>query len=75
MLRYFKKRLRHFLLFFYVTSAYLGATHIHHEALASHDDCKVCIVVKNLHSGDTPVPFCLLETQTYDEKIIVPLIL
>ena len=42
------------LLFFYLTSTYLGATHIHNEALESHGDCKVCIVVKNLNSGDAP---------------------
>ncbi len=42
------------LLFFYLFSSYLGATHIHQDALTSHDSCKVCIVVKNLHSSDTP---------------------
>jgi len=42
------------LFFFYLTSTYLGATHIHNDALESHGDCKVCIVVKNLNSGDTP---------------------
>ena len=40
------------LLFFYLSSAYLGATHIHNDALESSTDCKVCIVVKNLNSGD-----------------------
>ena len=53
MPRYLKRHIVHLLLFFYVTSSYLGATHIHHDALASHDDCKVCIVVKNLHNGKT----------------------
>ena len=42
------------LLFFYLTSSYLSATHIHNDAVESHGDCKVCIVVKNLNSGDTP---------------------
>jgi len=45
------------LLFFYLTSGYLSATHIHHDTLASHADCKICMVVKNLHSGDTPLVF------------------
>ncbi len=40
------------LLFFYFTSAYLGATHIHHDALDSLE-CKVHVLVKNLNSGDT----------------------
>jgi len=42
------------LLFFYLTSSYLSATHIHKDALRSHADCKICIVVKNLHSADVP---------------------
>ena len=42
------------LLFFYLTSSYLSATHIHNDALESHTDCKVCIVVKNLNSSATP---------------------
>jgi len=41
------------LLFLYLTSSYLGATHIHHKALESID-CKVHILVKNLNSADTP---------------------
>ena len=43
-----------FLLFFYLSSSYLSATHIHYDALESHSDCKVCIVVKNINSGDVP---------------------
>jgi hypothetical protein len=43
-----------FLLLFYLTSSYLSATHIHNRSVVSHDDCKVCIVVKNLNSGDAP---------------------
>ena len=54
-----KLRIVHFLLFFYLFSSYLGAAHIHHDALASHHDCKVCTVAKNLHNGDTPDPVCL----------------
>ena len=42
------------LLFFYLTSSYLSATHIHSKVQHSHPDCKVCILVKNLNSSDTP---------------------
>ena len=42
------------LLFFYLSSAYLSATHIHHDALESLDDCKVHLIVKNLNSADAP---------------------
>jgi len=42
------------LLFLYLTSAYLGATHIHHKALKPLD-CKVHILVKNLNSADIPI--------------------
>jgi len=42
------------LLFFYFTSTYLSATHTHHDALESLDDCKVHLIVKNLSSADTP---------------------
>ena len=54
-----KLRIVHFLLFFYLFSSYLGATHIHHDVLASHDDCKVCIVVKSIDNGDAPHPVSL----------------
>ena len=43
-----------FLLLFYLSSSFLSATHIHKDQLTVHDDCKVCIVVKNLNSGDVP---------------------
>ncbi len=45
------------LLFFYLFSSFASATHIHHDMHASQDDCKVCIVVKNLHSADIPSAF------------------
>jgi len=65
----FQQRIVHFLLFFYLFSSYLGATHIHHDALTFHDDCKVCIVVKNLHNGDTSdsVTLPLIDTVHYQE--------
>ena len=52
-----RMRIVKLLLFFYLFSSYLGAAHIHKDTLTSHDDCKVCIVVKNLHSGDAPATF------------------
>ena len=60
----FQQRIVHFLLLFYLLSSYLGATHIHHDALASHDNCKVCIVVKNLHNGKTSDSVTLPLTDT-----------
>ena len=50
-----KSILLRFLLFFYLTSTYLGATHIHHDALESSLDCKVHVLVKNLNSADVPI--------------------
>ena len=38
---------------FYVTSSFLSATHFHADGL-EHNDCKVCIVHKNLNIGDAP---------------------
>lgn len=68
-MKQFKKRIIHALLFFYLFSSYLGASHIHHDQHLSHDDCKVCIVVKNLHSGDMPLPVVLpgIEKYRYQE--------
>ncbi len=43
------------ILFFYITSSYLTATHIHKRAIQQHANCKVCIMAKNLHSGDIEV--------------------
>ena len=64
----FKRRLIHMLLAFYLFSSYLGDTHIHDEGYASHDSCKVCIVVKNLHSGDAPATFALIRLQYLVQK-------
>jgi len=52
---YKKSKFIHFLLFFYLFSSYLGATHVHNDSHASQDDCQVCLVVKNLHSADAPI--------------------
>ncbi len=43
-----------FTLLFYLLSSFLSATHIHNDEHVSHNDCKICIVVKNLHSADAP---------------------
>ncbi len=40
------------LFFFYLSSSYLGATHIHQDGLESLSDCKVHLLVKNLNSAD-----------------------
>ncbi len=51
------KRIHSFLLnaivLFYLSSSFLSATHFHDDAL-EQDDCKVCIVHKNLNSADVP---------------------
>ena len=49
-----KQILIRFLLLFYISSSFLSATHVHDEHGHAHDDCEVCIVVKNLNSGDVP---------------------
>lgn len=41
------------LLLFYLTSAFLSATHIHNDEL-EHNDCKICIIAKNINSADAP---------------------
>ena len=55
-----------FLLLFYLSSSFLSATHIHTKPLTAHDDCKVCIVVKNLNSADVP------SFETLDFVALVP---
>ena len=54
---YLNKSLIRVLLFFYLFSASLSATHIHHDMTQAHDDCKVCIITKNLHSTDAPASY------------------
>ena len=53
-MKHLQKSIIRLLLLFYLTSSYLSATHIHHEATLADGDCKVCIMVKNINSGDTP---------------------
>jgi len=42
-------------LFLYLTSSYLSATHTDNQALEEHGDCKVCIIINNLHSANIPI--------------------
>jgi len=58
-----------FLLFFYLTSSYLSATHIHKNITQQHSDCKVCLVVKNLHAPDIPHSDIYAISDNYYEKI------
>jgi len=57
------------LLFFYLTSSYLSATHIDKNITQQHSDCKVCIVVKNLHAPDIPHSDIYTINDNYYEKI------
>jgi len=61
-----KQILIRFLLLFYLSSSFLSATHIHKKPLTVHDDCKVCIVVKNLNSADVP------SFETLDFVVLLP---
>ena len=61
-----KQILIRFLLLFYLSSSFLSATHIHNDHIMAHDDCKVCIVVKNLNSGDVP------SFETLDFLVVLP---
>ena len=49
----------------------MSATHIHNDAIETHSHCKVCIVVKNLHSGDFPNTQPINLTCAYDYEPIV----
>jgi len=58
------------LLFFYLTSSYLSATHIHKNIAQQHSDCKVCIVVKNLYAPDIPhIDISCIGCYNFYEKI------
>lgn len=55
------------LLFFYLGASTLSATHIHHDGI-SHTDCKVCPIVKNLHSADAPSVAITLVIPLYHDR-------
>jgi len=59
------------LLFLYLFSSFVSATHIHHDALESHVDCKVCLVVKNLHSADVPSSYTFENKLPYYLTVLV----
>ena len=61
-----KQILIRFLLLFYLSSSFLSATHIHKKLLTIDNDCKVCIIVKNLNSGDVP------SFETLDFVVLLP---
>jgi hypothetical protein len=70
-MKYMNLMIVRLLLFFYLSSSYLSATHIHNNAIETHSDCKVCIVVKNLHSGDFPNTQLDNLTCAYDYEPII----
>jgi len=57
------------LFFFYLSSSYLSAVHMHHACEDHSDTCKVCIMVKNFHSADIPDTHITISTLacTHDE--------
>jgi len=59
------------LLFFYLFSSFVSATHIHHEAFKANADCKVCIVVKNLHSADVPSTYTFESLLPYNLTTLI----
>jgi len=53
--KYLQNVIVRLLLLFYISASYLSAVHIHHDTTTLlHDDCKICIFVKNLSNGDAP---------------------
>jgi len=67
-----RKHFVRILLFFYLFSSFASATHIHHEALKANADCKVCIVVKNLHSADVPSAYTFESLLPYYLTTLAP---
>ena len=57
------------LLFFYLASSSLSAAHIHHDDI-SHVDCKVCPIVKNIDSADTPSCDTIASLPLYHDRNI-----
>jgi len=57
------------LMLFYLFSSYLSATHIHHDTDNKQDNCQVCILVKNILSGDV-VPSVLL-TDIFEHDFVL----
>ncbi|MCB4744244.1 MAG: hypothetical protein LGB07_01095 [Sulfurovum sp.] len=67
---YFKKRFLYTILLIYLLSSFLQASHIHHDKHTSHDNCNICIVVKNLHGANITPP-CILEKVYFNDSKIV----
>ena len=65
-----KKIFIRFILFFYLTSSYLSAIHLHKTELVQHEDCKICIVVKNLNGNDVVLATIALSL-SHDYQYIV----
>jgi|GEM_PF-1807360 len=57
--------------FFYLSSSYLSASHIHNDELEHHGDCKVCLLVKNLHCGDIPALEVITVSDFFNNKSVL----
>jgi len=68
-MRQLQRYIIRFLLFFYLTSSYASATHIHTDVNIIDSDCKVCIFVKNITGGDAPL-FDILPSDILTDSMI-----
>ena len=58
------------LLFFYLATATLSATHMHHDD-NNYTDCKVCPIVKNIDSADIPSAALIIFPPRYHDSAIL----
>jgi hypothetical protein len=69
-MRQLQRYIIRFLLFFYLTSSYVSATHIHIDDTIDDSDCTVCIMVKNITGGEASpfdiLPFDILADSTIE---------
>ncbi len=50
-------RVRTYILFVFLLSSYISATHIHpNDPFHVHSDCKVCVIAKNVKDSDLSLP-------------------
>ena len=45
--------------------------HVHLDESIPHDDCKICLIVKNLSSGDAPSFEILAPLEFIDSHVVV----
>jgi len=58
------------LLFLFLSSSYVSATHMHSTDSHHQDNCDICVIINNFHSGDISLLSFVIDAIEYNYECI-----